>query len=222
VKDYLGEIPREFSDSPKAALLRFITSPNLEFQLAVDMSNILDLDFIFMEFLQDKFCTRNQDKFYLGKMVFFHEKNGDGLCITEKKKVIDLEKSDNKSFEEIKTVWGEDFINFHKRITKSAYGKIKTFDVSKFKNNGDDAFNSYLRIFSLFICNGILLENYFIDSNKDENRFTCDVIKPAFDKVKEIFGVRPLIVPLINRGEDGYKFWQYYPDTLQKEVTQKK
>ncbi|HCP09050.1 MAG TPA: hypothetical protein DIT25_04625 [Candidatus Moranbacteria bacterium] len=215
VEDFLGgELPEVFKKEPRAALFRFMTTPNLEFQIASDTARLLDLNFIFMEFLNDKFCTRNQDKLHLGKMIFFHQKNGEDACINDRKKIIDLEKCDGEYFKKIKTVWGEDFIKFHHRIFNEKYKKIDTFDVSEFKTNGESAYDVYLKVFALFICNGVLFENYFVGSNKDEKKFTFDVVKPAFDRIQEIFGLRPLIVPLVSYKVDGDIFWQYYPDDL--------
>jgi hypothetical protein len=219
VEDFLGkDLPEVYKRKPKCSFFRFITTPNLEFQLAYDMAKLENLELVFMEFLSDKFCTRNQDKLYLGKMVFYHEKNGENESIKHRKKVIDIEKCENKCFKDIKTLWGEDFIKFHRRLTSKKYGKIKNFDVSNFKTNGENAYEVYLKVFSLFVCNGILFENYFVSSNKDERKFTSDVIIPAFKKINEIFGIKPLIVPLVNREEDGYLFWQFYPDDLINEI----
>ena len=219
VKDFLGgDIPKSFKGSPKSALFRFITTPNLEFQLARDTAKLMELELVFMEFLKDKFCTRNQDKLYLGKMVFFSSKNGEGSSIKLRKKIIDIEKSDNKPFKKINTLWGENFVDFHHRIFDKNFGKIKKFDVSEFKTNGEDAYEVYLKVFSLFICNGILFENYFIKSNNDEKKFTFDVIKPAFNKVHEIFGVKPLIVPIVSSRIDGDLFWQYYPEFVKNNI----
>lgn len=223
VEKYLGgNIPDAFRDNPRTALFRFMTTPNLEFQIAYDTSKLMDLDLVFMEFLNDKFCTRNQDKLHLGKMIFFHKKNGENACIKDRKKIIDLEKCDGEHFKKIKTIWGEDFIEFHHRIFNKKYNKIDTFDVSEFKTNGGSAYDVYLKVFSLFICNGILFENYFVGSDKDERRFTFDVVKPAFDKIQEIFGLRPLIVPLVSYKVDGDIFWQYYPDNLIEEISANK
>lgn len=223
VEDFLGgDMPEVFKKKPKAALFRFITTPNLEFQLAFDTAKLMDLKIIFLEFLNDKFCTRNQDKVHLGKLVFFHEKNGQNPSVNLRKKIIDFEKCDGKPFKKIKTVAGESLINFHHNLFLKKYKNIKTFDVSEFKTNGESAYDVYLRVFALFICNGILFENYFVDSNEDEKKFTFNVVKPAFDKIQEIFGLRPLIVPLVSCKVDGDIFWQYYPDNLVKKIKNKK
>jgi len=220
VNEYLGEVPRVFKYKPKVALFRFITTPNFEFQLALDTAILLKKELIFIEFLNDKFCTRNQDKLYLGKIVFFHEKNGESAGMTDRRKIIDLEKADNKPFKKIKTIWGENLIDFHHDLFNKYYKNTKIFDVSTFKTNGETSYEVYLKMFAIFICHGVLFENYFVNSNKDERKFTLKVIKPAFEKIKEIFGVKPLIVPLVGFKDEGDLFWQYYPEKIKKEIKQ--
>lgn len=213
VEEYLGEVPAAFRDKPKATLFRFVATPNLEFQLAHETAAMADLDIIFTEFLRDKFCTRNVDKVRLGKMKFFN--NGkEKKVIVSKNKIIDLEKSEGISFRELETVDGKNFVDFHHEIFFNEYPNAEIFDVSCFKTNGETPEQVYHKVLSLFITNGILFENYFINSNKDERRFTLEVIRPAFEKIQEIFGVRPLIVPLISFELEGDILWQCYPESL--------
>lgn len=220
VKKYLGEVPEAFKNKPKAAIFRFVATPNLEFQLASESAEMAKLEMIFMEFLQDKFCTRNLDKVHLGKLKFF--KNGKGRKnVVAKEKIIDLEKSEGIRFKNIKTIKGEKLIDFHHRIFFEKYPKVSCFDVSMFKINGETPLEVYLKVFALFITNGILFENYFINTNKDEREFTLKVVHPAFEKIKEIFGTKPLIVPLISVREDGESSWQYYPIDLKEKLYKK-
>lgn len=216
VEDFLGgDIPEVFKDGPKTALFRYIATPNLEFKIFFDLAKLIDIEPIFVEFSNDKFCTVNHDKLYMGKMVF-SKRNGNGNYITGKKIVIDLNKYDGKNIREIKTKWGEDFIDFHHRIFNKAYNGVKTFDAYEFKSNGESSYEVYLKFFSLFVCNGIFFEIYY-NNNKKEKEFDRNVIIPAFNKIKEIFGVKPLIVPLIDHTDEDV-FLQYYPEHVQDEI----
>ena len=218
VEDFLGgDVPEVFRKEPRSALFRFIATPNLEYVLASEMAKLMDLELVFMEFLGDKFCTRNQDKLYLGKLAFFYQKDG-RVYLKQKKKIIDIERCDNKPLREIKTFWGESFIDFHHRIFDEKYGKTQRFNVSDFKTNGESSYEVYLKVFALFICHGILFENYFIMSNKDEKKFTLNVIKPAFDEIHRIFGIKPLVVPLISSVVEETLYWQYYPDYIMDKI----
>ena len=210
-EDFLGgDLPEVLRNEPKAAIFRYIATPNLEFEFALDSARLVGLNLMFVEFLKDKFCTTNTDKVHLGKIYLYKKKNGEKGSIKDCKKVINLMDSEGDKFENIKTIWGENFVDFHHRIFFNLYKHINIFDASKFKTNGESAYEVYLKVFSLFICNGVLFENYFVNTNKYERQFTINVIKPAFDKIIEIFNVKPIIVPLVGQKEDGDIFWQYY------------
>src|SRR4030042_2175704 len=76
VEDFLGgDLPEVFKRKPKAALFRFIATPNLEFRNFFDLSKMSKLDPVYVEFLEDRFCTRNQDKVCLGRIIISDGKN---------------------------------------------------------------------------------------------------------------------------------------------------
>lgn len=212
---FKGNIPKIFKNKPKAVLFRYVSTPNFEFNIFYELAEMVELKPVYMEFLNDKFCTVNQDKLYLAKMVFFG-KNGNGNYVVSKKKVIDIGKYDGKSLKKLKTIWKEDFINFHRRIFKKCYKSVKSFNAYKFKNNGESPYEIYLKVFSLFICHGIFFEIYY-QKNKREQEFLSKTILPAFNEVKNIFGVKPLIVPIIGRLDEEI-FLQYYPEKIRNEV----
>lgn len=216
VEKYLGEIPPAFQNEPVGALFRFIATPNLEFQIASEMARMANLDIVFMEFLGDKFCTRNLDKVHLGKMKFFKNINGKKIVIA-KDKIIDIEKSESLSFHDMVTLKGMSFVNFHHDIFFNLYPNKKIFNASCFKMNGETASEVYDKVLALFVANGILFENYFINTNNDERRFVLDVIRPAFKRIEEMFGVKPLIVPLISNKIEGDILWQCYHYNLLEE-----
>jgi len=213
VEKFLGVVPDVFQEGFNAALFRFIATPDLECQLAQDMASLAGFNFVFMEFLNDKFCTRNADKMHLGKLSFFKDKAKNNPESGSRVKVIDLVQSEGVSFRQLKTLQGESFIDFHHRIFQTQGDMIPTFDVSRFKTNGETASEVYMKVFSLFICHGVLFENYFVHTNEDENRFTHEVIIPTFEAIYQKFGVRPLIVPIISN-EDEDASWQFYPSEI--------
>lgn len=210
VEEFFGVVPEAFQDGLNAALFRFVATPNLECALAQDMASLADLNFVFMEFLNDKFCTRNADKVHLGRMSFFDDKNNRQAETGSRKKVIDLVQSEGVRFKDMKTLDGGSFVDFHHNLFQMKGDDLRTFDVSHFKTNGETALEVYMKVFSLFVCHGILFENYFLDIDPDERRFTKEVIVPVFEIVHKKFGVKPLIVPIVTN-KDENTFWQYYP-----------
>ncbi|EKE15763.1 MAG: hypothetical protein ACD_11C00106G0003 [uncultured bacterium] len=209
VEDFLGgEFPKIFKEKPKAALFRFIATPNFEFRHFFDFAKISSLDPIYIEFLEDKFCTRNQDKVCLGKITISDGKN------KKKIKIIDLQNNDNKNFSNIKTFNGGSLVGFHHDIFAKFYEDVEKFDISSFKTNGENARDVYVKFFSLFLCNGILFENYIKKDNNYEKKFIEDVVSPAFHYVLEKFKIKPLIVPLLPIEDEDQEDWMWYPSQV--------
>lgn len=217
VKKVLGEIPEIFQDKPRAIFFRNIATPNLELQLALEQAKMMGLDLLVLEYTIDKFCTRNNDKLHLGKLMFF--KNDNRLQIVGKENVIAIKEMDNKCFQEVTTLWGENFVDFHHRLLNSCgYENVKFFDASLFKQEGDGAHEMYTKVLSLCTSSTVLLENFLFKFSKSEKKFVDDIIVPTFKEVSENLGLHPLIVPLVNMDGEDSKHWQYYPERAMKFV----
>src|SRR6185369_1258456 len=116
VLEYVGEIPEFFRYEPRAVLWRWLATPNYESLSFYQLAEKATLKPIFFEFIGDKFCSKNSDKFYLGKLSFFKGKgrnNGDKVTCCH---VINFCTEDGKAFREIQTHGGESFVAFHHRI----------------------------------------------------------------------------------------------------------
>jgi hypothetical protein len=209
-EDFLGlGTPDLFYDKPVTVLFRFIATPNLEFKLAIDFSAAMDLEIIFWEFLSDKFCTRNQDKVHLGKLVFSRDESENSTSL-EKKRIIDFEKNEGKALRDIKTLEEIPLTDFHHNFLKSKCGDVKIFDVSKFKTNGESALDVYKKVFAFFVCHGVLLENYIMQEGHYERPFVQEVVFPALEEIEGIFGFKPLIVKLLPEAEEADRKWMWY------------
>jgi hypothetical protein len=220
-EDFLGgDIPEVFRGKPKAIIFRNIATPNFELKLAVEYAEILELDLVVVEYTADKFCTRNRDKLHLGKMLFLND-NAKGACVTAKKNIISIKEMDNVRLSEIKTIWNENLIDFHHRILQcNGYKNIGTFDASIYKESGLGPYEVYLKIFGFCSHFSVLLENFLVKTDKGERNFTQKVILPAFHKVSEMTGERPMIVPLLSVDEEESINWQYYPDEIKDLITE--
>ena len=73
--------------------------------------------------------------------------------------------------------------------------------------------NSYLHYLALFVCDGILFEN-FIATDPEERRFACERMLPSFAKALETFGVKPLIVPLLPPDTEDDEYWRSHSGAL--------
>lgn len=217
-----GDVPEVFSDNPKAVLFRYIATPDFEYIRALKLARVLGLKLVYLEFLNDKFCTINLDKRTLGRMHFFRGKNHKGDCIVSKKNVFDLATNDGKPFKKIKTFSGENLVDFHYHLFEPYFKETETYDISKFaKKNGKNAKATYPFFLALFTCFGILFEAYDVAKSKEERKFFREVVGPAFEKIKKEIGVKPLIVRLYENGDENNIFWCCYPEFLKKALKTK-
>jgi hypothetical protein len=220
VEDFLGEIPEIFKKEPSAVLARHVTAPNSEFFHFLELVRLTSLKPVNLEYLKDKYVSCNPAKLYLGKMCFFKKDENHGNGTIDHEYLINFIESENKPLNEVTTLWGENLVDFYHRIIESSKIDIDTFDISKwYKEKGGRA-KKYMKYYlALFICNGVLFENYLIQKN--EKQFTYNVVLPAFKEIKEQFGLKPLIVPIMPISEKDELYWWAYPESIKKYIPKK-
>src|SRR3989344_4903834 len=201
VEEFLGnDIPEVLREAPRSVLGRQIATPNFESQLFNEMAKKRGLKPLWWTYHGDKFCTANPDKVSLGKMGFVKGKDKNQNPMVVNRTVINFQRCDNKPFDEIHTEWGEPFVDFHHRLFTASMQGCEIWDATSwFKKRGGRASQYYVHYLSLFIANGILFEN-FLEGGKEE-KFTNTIVKPAIEEIKERFGAKPLIVPLLPFGD---------------------
>lgn len=221
LEDFWGENKPNFicETGPRAVLSKSIITPNKEFKYFLDVSNILNLDKCFFEYHRGKFVGKNQEKRHLGKMFFHHgkgKKNGDK---TEHISVVDFNKHEGKKMSEVDTVFDKKMVDFHHELINKSLPneKFNLTDISEWfdKTRYLDAY--YVYYLSLFIRDHILFENFLFDE-KEESKFTLDKFLPSFEKVTKIFGVKPIIVPLLPHEHEKNDLWFSYDEDVQKKV----
>jgi hypothetical protein len=217
VKDYVGEIPEFLLHEPRAALIRHLPTPNFEQPYFVEGAKKLGLKPYCSAFTGDKICTMNPDKVALGKMSFFYGKGRKGGDRVISHRVIDFNKYDGKSFAEAKTLWKTDFVDFHRQLLAETMPDVELTDITEWliKMGGKPKL-FWHRLLSLFICHGILFENFH--SQGPEENFTNEIILPALEKVKTYFGLKPLIVPIVPIEKEREPYWSWYPGHLEQRV----
>lgn len=104
-------------------------------------------------------------------------------------------------------------IDFHKKLFAEYNYNINDYDFydgsNWYKNNGERPINYYLNFFLLFSCFGILFEN-FLTLKNSEGDFTKKIVLPNIEKIINLIGVRPLIVPMEPIDTEADKDWYYY------------
>lgn len=183
----------------------------------MDVATALPIPVRYMEFSKDKFVHLNYSKRNLGELVFFTAEHG-VRQITEKRKIVDFQKAQGVPMNEISTLSGENFVEFHHRILLSAFQEstpvVEDFSDWFKKAATFDTSLPYKRYLGLFLTNSILFANF--STEKREVSFTEQRVLPAFRALRARFGVNPLIVPVQPTESDDEDFWCYYPDDVRK------
>lgn len=201
-------IPAIFKDGFKAVLHRQLVTPNYEvmrFMIIVDGFNFQP---IFFEYLDDKFVTENEWKYYLGCVHFFFGYGKKGGIKLERFNIVEFNKANGKRISDIETLWHQKLVDFHHEMFRNRFPKFNDalFDGSKwYAENGGCAKLYYKPFLSLFLKHGILFENFLLDSK--ELTFSRDVFLPAFLEIEEETGLKPLIVALEPTEMEENVFW---------------
>ena len=218
VQDFLGgSVPEVFKDFPRAVIGRQILSPNFEMISFLESAKSIDLSPICFGYLDDKLVTKNLDKYYLCKLFF---EDGVGKHGGERvflRKVLDFNKFNGASFREAKTNFGLDFVEFHKTLANRSGLDVDFFDGSEFLHKHGAISERYYKYFlSLFVCHGVLFENYLLED--EYGKLTVDIFSPNYSAVNEIFGVKPIIVRLVDAELENDLHWRRYPISVSIEV----
>jgi hypothetical protein len=189
-----------------------VATPNFDNIWFIKLTKEFGLKAVFFEYFDDKFTSNNDFKHSLGQLLIHNKVDKHGYNIEEKITIIDFNKSNGKKLKDIKTLWGESLINFHKKLFESQSLNINDFifyDESNWlKTHGNTAKNYYKNDMLLYICHGILFENFLL--TESEGVFTKDVLLPALQEVMNLVGVKPLIVPIPPMDIESDSIWYSY------------
>ncbi|MCU0782972.1 MAG: hypothetical protein MUF81_02785 [Verrucomicrobia bacterium] len=201
--------PTFLRSKPSVFLFRNIITPNHEFEHFASTARETGLPAICLEFTEDLFCSHNLEKRRLCRLVFeVRPKDFVGLRVLShqmgRRRLCDLAVAN-----------GTTLPAFHRALLRSAFPEFEQhiLDISSWFSNARREGFCYLHVLALFICDGILFEN-FLANDPEEQRFTRERILPSFAKAVEIFGVKPLIVPLLPRETECDERWRSHRGDL--------
>ena len=217
VDEYLGGgIPEPLLNGFGAVLGRQLCTPSYELRHFMNiLDGILDgfdINPVFWEYYDDKFTSRNPQKYALGKVKGQKNIGKKGGVRIESKTVIHFNKSEGKKIREIETVWGQPLIDFHHELLEKDFPGSSQyfFDASEwFHKTGRGAKEYYFKYIALFVRHGIWFENMLF--NDDELMFAKEVFLPAFFDVWEKTGKKPIIVALLPTDAENEPYWDFYP-----------
>lgn len=213
-----NDMPCVFKKGPFAVMVRHVASPNKEFFRFKEIANKTKLPLLICEFISDKFTCKNELKYHLCRM-YFHGgfgKNGGEKIISSK--IVNIDNCEGKKFSEIKTKDGVDFIDFHHKLLSQHFSIENVCDISTwlaYKGKKSNIF--YVYYLALFLTHGVLFENFVIE--KEEKRLIEKTVIPAIMKLKTLFGINPLIVPLLPINDERNRHWCYYPEKIKTNIS---
>lgn len=218
------DLLKEFSE-PRAIFFRQVATPTHETLHFLQAAKKMNLRPLILEYHDDKFVSaENRTKRLLGKMPLYQYKGSDGRHMVKYETVCDFNTVIGKKFREVQCLNGEKLIPFHHRLFKKITGRnpaAYSIDASEwFKSNGGVAHDYYEKILTLLIRDGILFENFM--PFRSETVFTKNIVSPAFEKLGNAYGVKPLIVRLLPEDEELRLYWDSYPREIAKHLSASK
>lgn len=219
-----GDIPDVLKDKRCGVQFRQIATPNNDGEYFIKLTTENNLRPVFFEYFDDKFTSNNEFKHSLGQLRLQGKLNKKNVHLVEKITIVDFAKYDGKPLKEVKTLWEESLVDFHKKLFLMHNYKLEDcdfFDTSLWiKNNGKKAVDYYVNFLLLFTCSGILFEN-FLTLKNTEGEFTKNIVLPAIEKVINLTGVKPLIVPMDPIEMETDTHWISYHPRIKSFIPQK-
>lgn len=113
---------------------------------------------------------------------------------------------------EIVSPQGERLVDIHARwqdamLNSLCEGAPKRFDITSWYRGGGlmNSRQYYVALMSLFVAHSVLFEDFHGGESGDQlDAFTAEVFQPACHRLRELFGVMPLVVPLPWKREYAY------------------
>lgn len=193
-----GDIPEILKKNKCGVQFRQIATPNHDTRHFISITKDNNLTPVLFEYHEDKFTSNNVFKHSLGQLKVYNNVNKKGLFPFEKITITDFAFYDGMKLKEVKTLWGESLIDFHRKLFVFNNYNMDSFCFYEasiwLKNNGGRAVNYYNNFFLLFICHGLLFENFLL--NEEDSEFTKNIVLPAIDIVVKKTGLKPLIIPI--------------------------
>ena len=116
---------------------------------------------------------------------------------------------------------GRRLIDIHHELLFNNYGSVGMKDIIDISEwfNTHRYFSPwyYVLYVSMFVCHGVLFDNFLV--GKGEGDLMREKMLPSFEAVEDLFGIKPLIVPLTPLAHEENDFWWYYPTEIKSQIS---
>jgi hypothetical protein len=201
-------------------LARHIASARLEDLQFVERCKGFNLEPVFLEYPEDIFVTNNPSKMRLIKITVLEGNGRRGGPKLKVVYVVDRYRIDSFNkwpLSKIETFWGESLVLFHHRTRKlTELKKSLVINISPWLKSIGSAQEYYPYLFLAAAIRGILFESFESPGFQTLDNFYEEVVSPAYEWVKEKFGIEPLIVyhPECSSPAEEHQILNWYPATI--------
>jgi len=210
IEEELGDkLISKFTDSARGVAFRQLCSPDNGFTFFYQCAKYINTKPLILEYHSDIFVHFNEEKKGLGRLRVTLEDQSFATV-----DIMDFHENEKKKLSDAKIKSGEGLVDFHLKLFEVSGYKVDIFDNSEWFKSFGKASEYYYYFFLHFIAHGVLFETFITDESDSEGGFTRDIIIPAIGRIKERFGVTPIIVSVYpdeqSTAEDFY-WWSYPP-----------
>lgn len=215
-----GDIPECLNTGDKCGVqFRQIATPNMDAQHFLQITKENHIKPIFFEYLDDKFTSNNDFKHSLGQLRINNGVDKKGEYQIQKCTIVDFSKHDGKKLCDVPTIKGESLLSLHRKLFEFAHNdhinNLTFYDLSEWiHKNGGKPEDYYKKLFLMFICNGILFENFLTTGSNAI--FSKNIVLPAIDYVYSLTNEKPLIVPIPPMDIEDDEYWVSYKPSIKE------
>ncbi len=196
-----------------AVLARHVGTFRYEDALFFEMARLMGLHPTWMEYRNDRmFVGSNSKRSLCHPKMSEGRRNKNGELIIVTKKLANPNQWEGRPLNTIVLDNGQPMIEWHNEHQDRMLSgkKYSRFDITPWYREIGPVREYYVGLLSLFVAHGVLFEDYHGgESGGGLDSFTQEVFTPAWELVRNKFGVEPLIVKLPWWPELGY-----YPSTI--------
>jgi len=177
------------SDEKIAVSFRQLVTPDNGFLYFYFLANYIGAKPTVTEYLDDMFVSLNEEKKALGRIVF-----SDKDQLYKSIDIMNFKENERKTIRDCTLIDGSSLAEFHHHLFTVAGYDPSIIDMSKWFKNIGKAKEYYYYLLLHFVAHGVLVETFYDEGGTREDTFTHEVVYPAIQKIKEKFGLKPIIV----------------------------
>lgn len=202
-----------FAERPRAISFRQVCSPDNGFTFFYQCAKYIGAEPLILEYHGDIFVHFNAEKKGLGRLRVTQD---DGTRSTVD--IMNFHENEKKPLGDCLLKSDENLVNFHHKLFDVSGYRIEFLDNTEWFHSVGKAAEYYYPILLHCVAHGILFETFMGDEDIAEERFTSDIVVPTIQKIRDRFGLAPLVVnayPENQNDIEDFYWWSYPPHVNQ-------